>query len=58
VFLVFCGSACLRSRDTEEMRFQGLNVTNYASLVMMGDYGKSIKDLALARIPAVSERGF
>jgi EIN3-binding F-box protein len=24
----------------------------------MGYYGKSIKDLALARIPAVSERGF
>ncbi|KAL5671120.1 hypothetical protein ACJX0J_015426, partial [Zea mays] len=37
------------------MRFQGLNVTNYASLVMMGDYGKSIKDLALARIPTIEE---
>ncbi|KAL5647388.1 hypothetical protein ACJX0J_041743, partial [Zea mays] len=35
------------------MRFQGLNVTNYASLVVIGYYGKSIKDLALARLRAV-----
>ena len=51
------GLVCSATASLAKVRLQGLNITD-ASLAVIGYYGKSIKDLALARIPTVSERGF
>jgi EIN3-binding F-box protein len=51
------GLLCSATASLAKVRLQGLNITD-ASLAVIGYYGKSIKDLTLARLPAVGERGF
>uniref|UniRef100_A0A804UJA1 F-box/LRR-repeat protein 15-like leucin rich repeat domain-containing protein n=2 Tax=Zea mays TaxID=4577 RepID=A0A804UJA1_MAIZE len=51
------GLVCSATASLAKVRLQGLNITD-ASLAVIGYYGKSIKDLTLARLPAVGERGF